>query len=205
MLPVRDRKVEKHYTLEQISSILEWTPLTEEDKEFICSVTKNRKFDFSHTYAVGKRCSKGHPQVLVCKPFGEGLKPFPTLFWLICPYLEKRCGVLESEQNVHEVEKLFAEELDSVNDWHCKYRDIRNSFLTSEIKGKIKEKNPALLNSIENYGVGGINWHIAPSAAKCLHLQTATLLGMKEHPAYDLLISMLDSLECENKDCFIKK
>ena len=37
------------------------------------------------------QCPWGYPQVILCRPCSRG-KPFPTLFWLTCPYVAAASG-----------------------------------------------------------------------------------------------------------------
>ncbi|MDO5563166.1 MAG: DUF501 domain-containing protein [Synergistaceae bacterium] len=161
----------------------------------------DRKFDMSLVYAVAKRCGAGYLQVLVCSPFSADIVPFPTLFWLTCPYLARKCGELESRQKISELESVFEQRESEVKRWHEEYSTLRAELVTPETEGTVKKKSESMWNSFVSSGAGGMNWRDAPSAVKCLHLQTAGYLGMGWHPAEDSLKSMLGNFECDNCIC----
>ncbi|MEG1836871.1 MAG: DUF501 domain-containing protein [Synergistaceae bacterium] len=173
-----------------------WSALTEEDLSVLRQNTYSRKFDFTYTLCVAKRCKFGVPQVVVCRPYGKDCRPFPTLFWLVCPYLDRVCGKLESEQNITLLESLFRKNSDAILAFHKKYQDIRLALIDDNVREKIITTNLAMWKSLKETGIGGISWKKFPYSAKCLHLQTATLLGMNEHPAQDLISELIGDFNC---------
>lgn len=56
---------------------------------------------------VSYRCSFGFPMVIKSKPVLEG-KPFPTIYWLTCPYLRYRVSQLEANGDIPKYEKLLS-------------------------------------------------------------------------------------------------
>lgn len=177
-----------------------WSGLTDSDKKALAAQTAGRRFDLSVVHSVAKRCSYGFPQVTVCLPFFGGT-PFPTVFWLTCPYLGKKCGALESEQQIAALEEIFAARQEEVRRWHGEYIRLRLSLLDPEKVGRLKENQPGLIRPVLENGVGGINYRENPGAAKCLHLQTAAWLGMGWHPAADWLGERLGGLDCPGIQC----
>jgi hypothetical protein len=178
-----------------------WTRLNSDDIDTLKRQNCNRRFDASLVTAVAKRCSGGFPQVVVCLPVTSNGVPFPTVFWLTCPYLDHRCGELESDQKISDLENVFKERIPEVVKWHKKYSKLRASLLNENEAAEIKKKSLPMWSIISHSGVGGINWTEAPFAAKCLHLQTATWLGWNYHPAADWLVSELGSAECSDNIC----
>ena len=164
-----------------------WESLTDDDVSLLKERNKNRRFDLSIVYAVAARCSFGFPQVLVCRPHRRKGSPFPTLFWLTCPFLDRKCGELESLQKISELEEVFKSKKTEVALWHERYIFLRKSISLKDID--------------ISTGVGGINWHDVPYAVKCLHLQTATWLGLRYHPALDWLKEQLEVTECDCGTC----
>ena len=178
-----------------------WTPLTEADITVLRRQNRGRRFDADLVYAVAARCSRGCPQVTVCYPAARGGKPFPTLFWLTCPHLSRVCGALESNQAVSELESVFAEITGEVEAWHERYAALRARLL-KEQSGRLSEAEILSVSKLtDGYGVGGISWRAMPSAAKCLHLQTATMLGLGSHPAEEWLRAKLGFMECGGAPC----
>ncbi|MDD5421659.1 MAG: DUF501 domain-containing protein [Synergistaceae bacterium] len=159
-----------------------WSPLSDEDITVLRKRNSRRRFDLSMIHSVAARCSYSFPQVLICRPHRRGGAPFPTMFWLTCPFLDRKCGELESLQKIRELEELFRARQAEVSLWHEKYALLRKSISLKDIDMPT--------------GVGGINWHDAPYAVKCLHLQVATWLGWRYHPAEDWLKEQLEVTEC---------
>ncbi len=164
-----------------------WTDLNESDIAVLKKNNRRRRFDLSMVYAVAARCSFGYPQVLVCRPERSGGAPFPTLFWLVCPYLDRKCGELESLHKIGELEEIFKSRNEEVSVWHDRYAALRSAI--SETGRDIPT------------GVGGIDRNEAPYAVKCLHLQVATWLGWHCHPAAEWLQKEFEITECDNGAC----
>ena len=175
-----------------------WSAKNEKDDIVLAWQMRNRKFDTSTVIAVAKRCGHGFPQVIVSSPVSKNGSPFPTLFWLTCPFLDRRCGELESEHMIAELEKLFVQIPAQVQKMHRDYAALR---LCAAAKAVPSFDETKIRETVLTLGVGGIDTRSAPNAVKCLHLQTATLLGMGEHPAEQWLIRKLGPLECEAGKC----
>ena len=173
-----------------------WSPVTGEDLHILASQMRNRKFDPSSVLYVAARCGMGVPQVVVSSPLSKDGAPFPTIFWLTCPWLVQRCGELESLRKISELEAEFRRASGAVELWHRRYAALRLSLLTEGQRSHLTGLGDGMRRTLEESGVGGIDFAAAPFAAKCLHLQTATMLGMREHPAKDWLASELGALEC---------
>lgn len=177
------------------------TCLTALDSNVLTGRNKNRRFDLSIVYAVARRCRYKHPQVLLCRPFSEE-GPFPTTFWLTCPYLEKRCAELESEQQIALLEEILASRQEETDKWHKAYAQLRKKTLDAGVASQPSEKEIVLPHSVLDKGAGGIDNVKNPSAAKCLHMQVAAWMGMGWHPASDWLAERLDSLDdCGGEYC----
>ncbi|MCK4778309.1 MAG: DUF501 domain-containing protein, partial [Actinomycetia bacterium] len=54
---------------------------------------------------VVRKCESGYPQVIMNDLLDMDNKPFPTLYWLTCPYLIKRISRLESDGMIKEIEE----------------------------------------------------------------------------------------------------
>lgn len=177
-----------------------WCELTEKDKSVLLANNTARSFDTDFVYAVARRCKHGFPQVLLCRSFMSDGTPFPTLFWLACPFLDKRCAELEAEHKIPELERELEKYAEDVKQWHKEYSELRKKLADSDDLSRIKNLE-AILKSFEKYGVGGINRE-KPCTAKCLHLQTATMLGWK-HPCAEWLLEQIGKTECKCGDCKI--
>lgn len=178
-----------------------WTPISEQDKVILSAQNKGRKFSLSYVVAVAKRCPNGFPQVVVCRPFSFDGKPFPTIFWLTCPYLDYKCGKLESNQKVKELEAMFRLNPLKVEKWHKLYKSLRKKLIDKKTEESLKTVSSSMINQILTKGVGGIDSNEAPFGVKCLHLQVATWLGMRNHPAKQWLSTQIGIMECANRRC----
>ena len=181
---------------------MHWMPITQEDYETLLKQNKGRNFNLSYILAVAKRCAFGYPQVLVCNPLPKGEILFPTVFWLTCPFLIKKCARLESDQQIKALEEIFRTKPKEVEGWHESYRDLRKKLLNIESKNAIIKKSiDEAMEHLLSMGVGGIDTKLAPFAVKCLHLQVATWIGMSKHPAEDWLDRYIGVLECAKDSC----
>ena len=172
--------------------------IREEDKNIITKNMQGRKFDVQNCLAVSHRCKWGHPQVVLARPIFTNGTPCPTLFWLVCPYLEKECGKLESNSGVVEIEKIFKAREKETATLHEEYKNLRTKVAKENIPNwdNLDEKLKA-----SNRGIGGINTKVCPTAAKCLHLQLATMLGMGHHTAEDWFREKITDFSCKECRC----
>ena len=178
-----------------------WSCLTEDDISVLREQNKGRRFDPEQVYAVACRCSHGYPQVVVCRPITKKMTPFPTLFWLTCPYLDRKCGELESLHKIHDLEEIMALNPEETSLWHREYAELRMKLIGADTADAIKAGNQSMWSSVKDCGVGGINWRDNPSGVKCLHLQTGTWLGWRSHPAAAALSLIIGETECANNIC----
>ena len=164
---------------------------------------KNRRFDSSLILDV-KKCFFNQPQVIICKPLAKKFRPFPTTFWLVCPYLIKLAGKIESDGGVKELEKFLIE-----NNLKKQWREY--NFLHQKIRLKLINKNLAkflrrfhgkIFRNLIRGGVGGIHYDSENVNVKCLHLQTASFIGTGHHPGAQWLISkgLCPGANCKQRD-----
>ena len=175
--------------------------MKEGDAAVLAVQNKGRAFGEADVLAVARRCRFGFPQAVVSAPLSRGMKPFPTLFWLTCPFLKRRCGELESMQKIAELEKLFASMPEDIARYHADYAALRLSLIPDGAKRALEREYPAMFAVLAESGVGGINYSGGCCAPKCLHLQTAAWLGMGAHPAAAWLEAEIGPLECASGSC----
>ena len=149
-----------------------------------------------------KYCSFGHVQVQVCRPWGR--KVFPTSFWLKCPYLVRLAGKIESAGGVHELEEYIVSH-NLVHEWR-KYNIIHQGlrvFLGGERMNEfVRRYRGRIFRDVMRGGVGGIR--VGEGViVKCLHLHTASFIGLGFHPAGEWLKSKGLYGECDS--CFCDK
>jgi hypothetical protein len=113
---------------------------------------------------------EGAPQVLRVGAVVDE-KPFPTIYWLVDPILQKRIDRLESTGLINKIENeilLDPELAEKVRKDHCSYIELREKFMTTEEKLFLQEKNYYL--RLKNRGIGGISNF---SKVRCLHMHYA--------------------------------
>ena len=144
---------------------------------------------------VAKRCRWGYPQVIMCYPLNKG-RPFPTLYWLTCPYLNKHVGELESKGKIEEFGRLalhdpdFGEELRQA---HREYASERFSLLGVGVRKHLEERFPSYLEVIRSRGIGGV---VESCGVKCLHAHLAYYLVGGRTPVGRAVVNLLLGLEC---------
>jgi len=143
-------------------------------------------------FTVSVRCSYGYPQVIRVHPVVDG-KPFPTLYWLTCPFLSREIGHLEAAGWVKQLEARMTEQPELRSAMHASHRrncSQRDQFLSPEEKVSLSVSGA--LVGLDGRGIGGIfDW----DRLKCLHLHAAHALA-DENPIGSIALSMLPSLEC---------
>jgi hypothetical protein len=173
---------------------LSFEGLKESDLETLLRQMKGRAFDVGIIRGIAKRCPWGKPQVIVCGPLKKG-KPFPTTFWLTCPFLDFQCARLESDGAVAELEAILSEKAQEWARYHASAADFRMSLLSAREREALAAEGEPLRLALLQTGIGGIR-PTNRSSAKCLHLQVATWFGLGFHPAEKWLLSKLESLHC---------
>jgi len=143
-------------------------------------------------FTVSTRCLYGYPQVIRVHPVVAG-KPFPTLYWLTCPFLSKEIGHLEAAGWVKRLENRMAEEDDlriAMYEAHRRTCEQRDGLLSSDDRDALTEAG--MLVEFHRRGIGGISdW----DRLKCLHLHAAHALA-DENAVGTIILRMVPSLEC---------
>lgn len=143
-------------------------------------------------FIVSARCSYGYPQVIRVHPVVAG-KPFPTLYWLTCPFLSKEIGHLEAAGWIKTLEARMAEDDDlriAMHEAHRRTCEQRDGLLSLEEKKSLAEAGTLI--GLDGRGIGGISdW----DRLKCLHLHAAHALA-DENPVGSIILRMVPSLEC---------
>lgn len=157
------------------------------------------------------RCSYGVPTALLCSPIvarpGRKAKsesqaePFPTLFWLTCPYMKERVGRLEGGQAFLDIRRRIAE--DAVFETRLKqasddYRRLRRKLyedLPGELKASVGEKaTQDLLAS----GPGGVKDY---RNIKCLHIHLANFISGMDDPVGEEAAKLISCMQDDKEGC----
>lgn len=152
-----------------------------------------QKFDAS-LIAGCVRCRFGKVQVLVCRPFSVKMRPFPTTFWLVCPYLTHRAGMLESMGGVRELEKSITDFREWIR-YNLLHQTIRLSLMEKFSAAALRKYRPGIFRSVMRSGIGGIRLG-GNVSVKCLHLQTAAFIALGGHPGGEWLKAQGLCSEC---------
>jgi hypothetical protein len=142
------------------------------------------------------RCSYGYPQVTRVHPLVDGM-PFPTLFWLTCPYLAKGVDRLEAGGWIGRLERRMAEDESlraAMERAHERYVELRSALWTAEDRQSIEDGG--LASSLLGKGIGGI---ADRRRLKCLHLHVAHALA-DENPVGSIVLGMLLGVECRPEE-----
>ena len=140
---------------------------------------------------VSQRCSYGFPVVIKSKPILEG-KPFPTIYWLSCPFLRYKISQLETEGYIPKYEKLLASSPRLLSlQVRAHLRAQKEAIELAGEKGWIRER-------LSSGGMGGISNF---SHIECLHLHVAYHLGGIENPVGKMVLEEIGKKECENALC----
>lgn len=182
-----------------------FSPITEEDLTVVARQCRGRKFDERRLLGVARRCVYGRPQVIVCDPLLFD-QPFPTLYWLTCPFLDHLCARMEAAGAVSALEEFLRDRAMEWFDYHRHYAALR-LFLLGEERGEaLRREHERIWERLVGGGVGGIEYAPGHVAVKCLHLQVGTWLGMGDHPARSWLQERVAPLECERGElCGVTK
>jgi hypothetical protein len=145
---------------------------------------------------IARRCVHGYPQVVTVYPLIDG-KPFPTLYWLTCPFISREIDRMEAagmigqmEDRLHADQQL-AERLISA---HHEYIAERRQLLSDEDCLLLKEHE--MLPSLMERGIGGIADF---TRIKCLHLHVAHAL-VASNPVGEIVLDSLPNLACPAKN-----
>lgn len=141
-----------------------------------------------------RRCSCGFPVVIESHSVLEG-KPFPTVYWLTCPYLRYQISKLESNGGVKRFETLLSESLEL----YAKHVEAHLKASERAIE-LARNASCSVIERLSRCGMGGIAdfKHV-----KCLHMHVAYHIGGIKNPVGEMVLSELKSVECD--DCVCEK
>ena len=124
-------------------------------------------------------------------------EPFPTLYWLTCPYLSKEVDHLEAAGSVKRLEHRLQNDPSlraAMVAAHVDYRDKRQALLGDHERHKLLQSGR--MAALSERGIGGIaDW----DTLKCLHLHVAHALAGK-NPIGGIVLDELTRIECSDKE-----
>ena len=172
-----------------------WEPATEED---VAVISRQIGRPARGVLAVAVRCRFGQPVVAVVAPVlwddgrpGGPPVPFPTTFWLTCPYLVAEVSGLESagwigrlEQEVGRGGRL-AQELARA---HEEAARIRRALASGQAVRELSRVSTGAARRLFDSGVAGIRH---PLGIKCLHAHLAHHLALSANPVGRRVVELL--------------
>ncbi|MBC7246203.1 MAG: DUF501 domain-containing protein [Actinobacteria bacterium] len=126
--------------------------------------------------AVASRCPHGRVQVIATSPLLEDGTPFPTLFWLTCPLLQRAVSRLEGSGFREELRRRLEGDEDfaaALRRAEEGYREARSAWAR---RLGVAERVEALYGDRE--GIGGT----VAGGLKCLHAHLAHYLAGGANP-----------------------
>ncbi len=164
-------------------------PLTLDDKRIIAYQIRR---DARGVIAIPRRCAYGYPQVVTVYPLLDG-EPFPTMYWLTCPYLHREIAALESEGMIARIEGRIANDpelAEQVMRAHHSYIEQRRRLLSPDDLAYLEERR--MLPALMQRGIGGIADF---ARIKCLHLHVAHAL-VDENRIGRIVLESVTRREC---------
>ena len=143
-----------------------------------------------------RRCRYGYPQVIAVYPIVGG-EPFPTIYWLTCPFLSKEIDRLEAQGWIKRAtaraksDEAFRNDLEEA---HRAYIAARLHLLTSEDRACLRRTG--MLRDLTEKGIGGIATFVN---VKCLHLHVAHAL-VDDNPVGTLVLQQIEARDCAPKN-----
>lgn len=165
-------------------------------KEDLKIVEHQLEREINNMQDVVKRCKYGYPQVIQSFPIKEK-KPFPTLYWLTCPFLSEEVSKLESYHKIKEVEDMIQNNKElkrQMHELHTKEIEKRLNILGENIK--FLPQN--IQKKLKETGIGGTKDF---SKVKCFHMHYACFLVDEENPIGEMIDHWIGKRNCEEERC----
>jgi hypothetical protein len=129
---------------------------------------------------VALRCPHGYPAVTEQSPFGPDGEPFPTTYYLTCPWLVAAISRLEAAGGVERWSRAAAQD-----------PRLRESLERADAEQR------ALRPELD-VGIGGTR---TPAKLKCLHAHVAFALGRPGYELGDAVLDEVDERWCPDARC----
>jgi hypothetical protein len=176
---------------------------TRKDRDFIERGRAVRNPSYGIILGTPRRCGWGAPQVLACAAEKKSL-PFPTTYWLSCPFLARVAARLEAENGVRSMENLLESRAAEWGRFNLLFARLRLSIMRTGRKNFARRYARRRFDALRRGGVGGIALS-GRIAVKCIHLQMASYLGTGFHPASDWMSERIARWECTDGFCAVKR
>lgn len=139
-------------------------------------------------WSVASRCSRGRSSAILTAPAITERSPFPTLYWLTCPWLGQHVDRLESAGGTdHWADRLAREP------------DLAAELL--RVDAEYRLRRAALVSGDDALGGVGIAGQSDPLATKCLHAHVANFLAGLDDPIGREILADLGTSDCPDDAC----
>jgi hypothetical protein len=138
-------------------------------------------------WRVAARCSYGFPQAIETAPTLPGGEPFPTLYYLTCPYLLEAASTAESEGEL----ARFDERVRSDDRFAAQMRAAHDAIVA---------RRTAVGDGSDPCGGVGAAGQRDPRATKCLHARIAAVLAGLADPVGEEMIERVGAA-CDDAWC----
>lgn len=144
--------------------------------------------------AILQRCSQGRPQVILNSPLLPSGTPFPTIYWLTCPLLNKKVAILENQGWIRRFQEQISKDncfRKAVLEAQINYRETRK-----KMAADISELPLFAQETLNQTGIGGVG---DLSKIKCLHAHYAHHLVSGANPIGGRIDELLGKFICEEE------
>ncbi|HOP25373.1 MAG TPA: DUF501 domain-containing protein [Defluviitoga sp.] len=167
--------------------------VTKSDLEIIYNQL-NRKVE--NIFSITLRCKYGYPQVIQCFPLRDN-KPFPTLYWVTCPYLVEEVSELESISLIKELQKKVSEDQELREQlYQAHLEEIRKRLAI--IGDRLDQLPENAREKLKKVGIGGT---CDFDKIKCLHMHLASFLSGEPNPIGKIVKNLVPQKNCSDERC----
>ena len=138
-------------------------------------------------WRVAVRCSFGYPSVILTKPLLKDGSPFPTLYWLTCPWLIESVGRIEGDGGAaHWAGRMASDE------------DLASRVMEADTE--YRKRRGAETETEDPCATVGVAGQSDPLATKCLHAHVAAYLAGTGDPVGAGVLEQVPA-ECDDVKC----
>jgi hypothetical protein len=140
------------------------------------------------SWSIVARCKHGRPTVILTEPRLADGSPFPTLYWLTCPWLTSHVDRIESDGGA----KAWAAKLQA---------DPGLAAALVAADAEYRRRRAVAAGGIDPTPTKGIAGQAEPTATKCLHAHVAAALAGIDDPIGTELLGSVCEASCPDDAC----
>lgn len=138
-------------------------------------------------WRVALRCSFGYPSVILTGPLLDDGTPFPTLYWLTCPWLIESVGRIEGDGGTAQWAGRLALDEDLAS-------------LAMKADAEYRKRRGSETGAGDPCAAVGVAGQSDPLATKCLHAHAAAYLAGTGDPVGAGVLEQM-ATECDDATC----